>query len=111
MSKTSTSNGDYRHLLGRYARYAPLYDRRFGRYSAATLGKALEVIPLEGSAKLLDVACGTGLLIDMMRRQRPDLRATGVDISPQMLERAKQRIPPAPGQIEWLVGHAESLPV
>ena len=111
MPEKSSRPINYRHLLGRYARYAPRYDRRFARYSAATLGRSLEIIPLEGSVKLLDVACGTGLLIDMLRYQRPDLHTTGIDISRQMLERAKQRVPPVPGKVQWLVGHAEQLPV
>src|SRR5262245_21045365 len=111
MPETRSRSTNYRHLLGRYARYAPRYDRLFARYSAATLGRALEIIPLEGAAKILDVACGTGLLLDMIRRQRPDVCTTGIDISPQMLELAKQRIPAQTGRVEWSVGHAEQLPV
>jgi ubiquinone/menaquinone biosynthesis C-methylase UbiE len=109
MSESNASSINYQHLLGRYARYAPRYDRRFARYSTATLGKALELIPLEGPSKLLDVACGTGLLIDMIRRERPDVQTTGVDISPQMLERARERIAPQPGKVEWLISPAETL--
>ena len=102
---------NYRHLLKRYEFYAPRYDKLFRRYSAATLGKALEAIPMEGEAWLLDVACGTGMLADMLLRKRPNLHITGVDLSPHMLERARQRIAPVPGRVEWLVGHAEQLPV
>lgn len=102
---------DYKHLLKRYAFYAPRYDRIFRRYSQATLGKALEAIPVGPGSSLIDVACGTGLLAEMLLNARPDLRITGIDISPQMLERAQQRVPSQPGRIEWLVGHAEHLPV
>lgn len=102
---------NYENLLKRYAFYAPRYDRIFRRYSAATLRKALEAIPLEGKTWLLDVACGTGLLADMLLRERPNLHITGVDISAHMLDKARQRVPAQPGKVEWLVGFAENLPV
>jgi len=101
----------YKNLLKRYAAYAPQYDRKWGRYSAATLSKALEVIPLGDASALLDVACGTGLFAQMLRRQRPQLQITGVDISSPMLEKAMQRIPPLPGKVTWQLGTAEQLPV
>src|SRR5882672_12909588 len=82
---------NYRPLLKRYARYAPRYDRRFARYSAATLNKALEIIPSNGERSLLDVACGTGILVQLLHERRPQLRITGVDITPQMLEQARRR--------------------
>ncbi len=105
------TNANYRHLLKRYAFYAPRYDRIFRRYSSATLGKALEAIPLDSQSWLLDVACGTGLLAEMLLTRRPNLHFTGVDISPQMLQQAQSRLPYLPGKYEWLAGCAESLPV
>ncbi len=106
------SQVNYQNLLKRYAAYASNYDRRWARYSAATLSKAVDAIPSDGQASLLDVACGTGLLAEMLRREHPQLAVTGVDISPQMLERARQRVPPTPSnRIAWRQGHAEYLPV
>jgi SAM-dependent methyltransferase len=102
---------NYQNLLKRYAFYAPRYDKIFRRYSQATLSKALHAIPAEPGFRLIDVACGTGLLAEMLLRERPALCVTGVDISPEMLQRAQERIPSQPGKIEWAVGHAESLPV
>jgi SAM-dependent methyltransferase len=106
------SQVNYQNLLKRYAAYASNYDRRWARYSAATLSKAVDAIPSDGQASLLDVACGTGLLAEMLRREHPQLSITGVDISPQMLDRARQRVPPTPSNhIAWHQGHAEQLPV
>jgi ubiquinone/menaquinone biosynthesis C-methylase UbiE len=102
----------YDNLLKRYAHYASNYDRRFARYSQATLRHALRVIPLHETRSLLDVACGTGLLAEMLRSVRPNLHITGVDVSPDMLARAKQRIPPTTeSDVEWKQGFAENLPV
>jgi len=98
----------YRNLLRRYERYAPDYDRRFSRYSEGTLSKALQLTPdIEGH--LLDVACGTGLFEIKLRAHRPRLRITGVDISPQMLERARQRFD-GDDAVSFLTGTAEHLP-
>lgn len=106
------TRADYRNLLKRYAHYAPRYDRRFAKYSNATLRQALEVIPESGAHAMLDVACGTGLFAAMVRAHRPDLEITGVDVSPDMLDKARQRIPPAPGNhVRWLHGFAEDLPL
>ena len=80
----------YRNLLKRYERYAPSYDRRFARYSEGTLHKALELVP-DVDGQLLDVACGTGLFESLLREQRAHMQVTGVDLSPQMLERARER--------------------
>jgi ubiquinone/menaquinone biosynthesis C-methylase UbiE len=108
----SAPTANYRNLLRRYASYAPDYDQRWAKYSRTTLRKALEAIPADGQASLLDVACGTGLLAGMLRQRHPQLRITGVDISPQMLAKAQQRIPAAPGNgVSWRLGHAEKLPV
>ena len=99
----------YRNLLRRYERYAPDYDRRFSRYSEGTLSKALQLTPdIEG--ELLDVACGTGLFEIKLRAHRPQLRITGIDISPQMLERARQRFD-GDDSVTFLSGTAERLPV
>ena len=101
---------NYQRLLKRYAFYAPRYDRIFRRYSQATLSKALDVIPASGTSSLIDVACGTGLLAEMLLQQRPSLNILGVDISMAMLERAQQRIPAHVSNVRWAQGHAEKLP-
>lgn len=106
----SADSTNYRNLLRRYEGYAPNYDRKWGRYSAATLSRALEAIPVEGHSSLIDVACGTGILAEMLRQHRPHLHITGIDISPDMLAKARQRIPPDQ-RTHWLVGRAETLPV
>ena len=45
---------------------------------------------------LLDVGCGTGPMIELLSREYPDLRMTGLDLTPGMIEAAKaKRIPNA----------------
>lgn len=99
----------YRNLLRRYERYAPDYDQRFARYSEGTLNKALQLVPHDFAGDVLDVACGTGLFITKLRADRPHARITGIDISPQMLERARQRFN-GDERVRFATGTAEHLP-
>lgn len=52
--------------------------------------KLLEIIPKKG--KILEVGCGEGLFLSSLGSTSSDLEMFGVDISEQMLQRAKERI-------------------
>ncbi len=68
----------------------------------------LEEIQLTAGDRLLDIACGTGVVARAAReRLGPAGHVVGVDLSPQMLEVGK-RIAPA---IDWREGDATALPV
>lgn len=49
---------------------------------------ASNIIPQ--GAKVLDVGCGPGKLLTVLRRHRPDLDLHGVDISPHAIQKAKE---------------------
>lgn len=70
-----------------YKRWAPVYDATFGKFVEAgvrqTTAKANEF-----SGRLLEVGVGTGLALP---HYKPSLRVTGIDLSPDMLERARER--------------------
>lgn len=55
---------------------------------------------------LLDIGCGTGYLIDMLQRQKNALYC-GLDLSPEMLKMAKQKLPQS---VYLTEGSADSLP-
>ena len=64
------------------------------------------VSPFKGE-RVLDVACGTGVLArEILRRVGPTGRVAGIDPAPGMIEVAKQHAP----AVEWHQGTAESLP-
>lgn len=90
-----------------YDRLAPAYDRRWRPYIDATLRAVVDALPCQGHEHLLDVACGTGELERMLLARWPKLRITGVDLSPRMLEQARQKL--AGATVTWLVGDAASL--
>lgn len=89
-----------------FDRVAASYDRLVGvnpgymrhlRYSAGRLG-------LDGSPRVLDLCCGTGLSARALLETYPDARITAVDASPGMLERAQAK--PFASRVEWLLGDA-----
>ena len=110
-----------RLLVDRYSGWAKSYDEAFRDYSVVTLNEAVRLLGSPFPRRVLDVACGTGLLIDRLLRTSPDLECIGVDVSEAMLEQAKSRFG-AHGQrtarkgtsgpnVRLLHGRAEHLPI
>ena len=52
---------------------------------------------LPPGTRLLDVGTGPGYLLGYLARVRPDLSLWGLDFSPDMIRRARQRAPGFPG--------------
>ncbi|HEY1246407.1 MAG TPA: class I SAM-dependent methyltransferase [Hyphomicrobiaceae bacterium] len=71
-----------------YRRWAPVYDNTFGLVAAEGRKHAVEIIN-RGSGRVLEVGVGTGLSLPTYRR---DLEIVGIDLSPEMLEKAHERV-------------------
>lgn len=67
------------------------YEEHMSTWSAAYRRMA-ELVPA-GARTLLDIGCGTGLELDEILRLRPDIEATGVDLSPDMLYALRRKHP------------------
>jgi demethylmenaquinone methyltransferase/2-methoxy-6-polyprenyl-1,4-benzoquinol methylase len=90
-------------LAGTYDRYARLLsfgqDERWRRF-------LVDRVPAGPGDHVLDVATGTGAVaLELLRRKR--CRVTGLDQSREMLEVARERVPP---EIELVHGDADELP-
>lgn len=102
-----------------------MFDRIAGLYdvmnSVMTAGlhhrwraRAADLAAVGPGDRALDVATGTGdLAIELARRVGPEGEVVGSDFSEGMLERARQKVPPAPHapaplRFEW--GDAQALP-
>lgn len=57
-------------------------------------------------ADIVDVGCGTGILAARLAGTYPDARITGVDLSPGMLAKARQRS----RSVAWVEADAQHLP-
>lgn len=71
-----------------YARWAPVYDFSFGPVAHAGRKRAVEVINRRAGS-VLEVGVGTGITLP---QYNPHLRITGIDLSPDMLCKARARV-------------------
>jgi ubiquinone/menaquinone biosynthesis C-methylase UbiE len=59
--------------------------------------------------KLLDIGCGTGRTLHQLSRTHPELRLSGVDLSPAYIRLARRRLAEV-GELTLAVDNAEQLP-
>lgn len=71
-----------------YRRWAPVYDHTFGKIASEGRKHAVEILN-RGSGRVLEVGVGTGLSLPTYKR---DLEIVGIDLSPEMLEKARERV-------------------
>jgi phosphatidylethanolamine/phosphatidyl-N-methylethanolamine N-methyltransferase len=72
-----------------YRRYARIYDMVFGAVLQPGRRAVLETLKLKPGDRVLEVGVGTGISLPLYPR---DVRITGIDVSSEMLERARARV-------------------
>lgn len=72
-----------------YAKAASVYDMIFGRLLQPGRRKGIEMLRLRPGDRVLEVGVGTGQSLPLYPR---DVRVVGIDLSPQMLEKARARV-------------------
>lgn len=72
-----------------YARHAGSYDNLFGAVASPGRRLAVEHLNQRPGRRILEVGVGTGLSLPLYRS---DVRVVGIDISGEMLERARKRV-------------------
>jgi SAM-dependent methyltransferase len=86
-----------------WAHFAPL--------EAITTGPAARLVKRAGiraGQRVLDVACGTGVV--SVTAARLGAQVTGLDLTPELLARARENSSIAGVKIDWLEGDVEKLP-
>lgn len=71
-----------------YRRWAPVYDKTFGKFVESAV-RQVTARANQFRGRLLEVGVGTGLALP---HYAPSLQVTGIDLSPHMLQRARERI-------------------
>lgn len=84
MMKASSIQKSYRF-------YAPFYDRVFGPVFEPGRKQATRQLTQREGMRILEVGVGTGLSIPYYE---PNVKVTGIDISPEMLAKARKAYPP-----------------
>lgn len=72
-----------------YAELAPLYDKVFGKIFYSRLERVIEDLDIPAGATVLEVGAGTGTSFPAYPSH---CEVTGIDLAPDMLARAKQKI-------------------
>lgn len=72
-----------------YRRWARFYDSVFGGVSAFGRRQAVSAVNALPGEQILEVGVGTGLALPLYKKSK---RITGIDLSEDMLERARQRV-------------------
>src|SRR2546428_10275807 len=86
-----------------WAHFAPL--KAVATPAAAVLVKFAGV---SSGQKVLDVGCGSGVVA--ITAARIGARVSGVDLTPELIARAKENSQTAEVDVEWREGDAEQLP-
>jgi SAM-dependent methyltransferase len=68
----------------------------------------LERVPIAPGTEVLDIATGTGNVA--IRAAQLGARVTGLDLTPELFDRARERAALAGVEVEWVEGDAEDLP-
>jgi len=96
-------------LIRHYGRLAAQYDRRWQAYLRQTLGRVLEVLQASGTARILDVGCGTGEFARMAIQRFPELTIVGIDATPAMVELARAKLTGC-SRATFQMSRADTLP-
>ena len=83
----------------------------FAPFEAHTTPSAARLVKRAGvrlGQRVLDVACGTGVV--SVTAARLGARVTGLDLTPELLERARENARIAAVEIDWHEGDVEHLP-
>ncbi|MFO7871718.1 MAG: methyltransferase domain-containing protein [Kiritimatiellia bacterium] len=82
-------NAEAQSVTRAYATFGAVYDLIFGHTLAQGRRAGVECMNLQPGNRVLEVGVGTGLSLP---DYPPGVKITGVDISPQMLEKARKRV-------------------
>jgi ubiquinone/menaquinone biosynthesis C-methylase UbiE len=99
-----------RQAIARFDRWAKTYDEgRLTTWMRQGQEKCLDALCLKKTDSFLDVGCGTGWGVVRAAERLYDGRACGIDLSPEMIARARKAANRYPN-VEFRVADAEQLP-
>ena len=95
-----------------FDRWAKAYDHgRISQWFQYTQSLAINAMSLRKDSKVLDVGCGTGFAVLQMAALVSEGRACGIDISPNMIEQARIKVPKELShRVEFREGNSAKIP-
>lgn len=105
------SNGYYKEIsIKEFTRAANIYESdKAGIYAMCKddYHPIEEELKGYGFSNLLDIGCGTGAMIELLSNNYPDKHYTGLDLTPRMIEIARNK---KITNADFIVGDSENLP-
>jgi len=86
-----------------WSRFAPL-----AMFTTPPAAKLVRHAKIKSGQRVLDVGCGTGPV--SITAARLGAKVTGLDLTPELLEHARENARVAEVEVEWREGDAEALP-
>ena len=91
--------------------FLPLYDPLVKLLGAEPARRRLlDQATLRPGHRVLDIGCGTGSLVTLIKRLYPDVHVTGLDPDPKALTRARRKAERASVSVELEQGFSDDLP-
>jgi ubiquinone/menaquinone biosynthesis C-methylase UbiE len=105
---TMSNEGRKEQSRNTFDRMAATYEKTpAGRQSRRMRAAVLTRLGCPIAGSLLDVGCGPGLLLQALAKQHPELTLAGIDLSPEMIRAARERLG---ARADLRIGDGESLP-
>ncbi len=90
-----------------FNRWAKFYDKRISLPFKIANSKIQRIINAKNAEKILDIGCGTGILLEMLNDSNQKYELHGIDISPKMVEITNCKLN---RKFDIVVGSAQKLP-
>ena len=104
------SNRTYLPAAG-YDWALPLYDIIVKLFGFDRAREALvDQAAIQSGHRVLDIGCGTGTLVTLVKRYYPDVEAVGLDPDPKALARARRKATAKAVSIQFDEGYSDELP-
>jgi len=83
---------DKKNTISSYKKVVWFYDFWSWLTESKAAKYVIELADINNGQTILEVACGTGVVFEKIVNRNPDGKNIGIDLSPHMLEKAKQRL-------------------
>ena len=104
-----TKMGKENRVREQYDRLAERYDLRWRDYVRSTLSFLMKWMNVQGTERILDVACGTGTLEQWLEKDHPGQTMSGIDISEKMISVARHKLAAYPN-VTFFKASASQIP-
>ena len=91
----------------KYADLASIYDARWSFYIQSTLSETIKRLNLHASDRILDIGCGTAVLLQKILAEHPSVEVVGADLCLEMVKVAREKLE---GQTPVFNAQAQYLP-